>query len=125
MRSIAQTVAEGIRTADELQEALRTAMRIEFATIPPYLCAEWSVDTSPGGDPSGVRSMIRTIAIQEMSHFALVGNILSAVGGAFEAAVPGLPDRLSRRAAARRHPPGGAGGYPSVVPPAARGVHAN
>jgi hypothetical protein len=78
MKTIAQYVRDGITTPKDLQDALQTAIQLEFATIPPYLCAEWSINTT---DPGGVSDMIHNIVIQEMFHFALAGNMLSAIGG--------------------------------------------
>jgi hypothetical protein len=43
MKTIAQFVQDGISTLSELQDALQTAVRLEFSTIPPYLCAQWSI----------------------------------------------------------------------------------
>ena len=57
---------------------LKTAMRLEFATVPPYLCAQWSID--PDHDPDDVSDMIGNIVVQEMKHFAQVGNLLTAMG---------------------------------------------
>lgn len=95
MKTIAQFVQDGINTLADLQDALQTAMQLEFSTIPPYLCAEWSVNGSNNGDPSGVGGMIDTIVVQEMYHFALAGNILSAINGtpniAYAGFVPGYP----------------------------------
>jgi ferritin-like protein len=34
-------------------------MQLEFSTIPPYLCAQWSID----GDPGGAGEMIEGIAV--------------------------------------------------------------
>src|SRR6478672_4667478 len=65
MKTIAQFVRDGIHTLSDLQDALQTAMRLEFSTIPPYLCAEWSIDSDPDG---GVTDRISTIAQQEMFH---------------------------------------------------------
>jgi Ferritin-like len=76
MKSIAEFVEAGISTLAELQDALQTAMQLEFSTIPPYLCAQWSIND----DPSGVAGMIENVAIQEMLHFALAGNMLNAIG---------------------------------------------
>jgi Ferritin-like len=76
MKTIAQFVQSGISTPADLKDALQTAIRLEFATIPPYLCAQWSINA----DPSGVGDTIQNIAVQEMSHFALAGNMLSAIG---------------------------------------------
>ena len=81
MKTIAEFVQDGINTLADLQDALQTAMQLEFSTIPPYLCAQWSINGNNNGDPSGVSGMIETIVVQEMYHFALAGNILSAIGG--------------------------------------------
>lgn len=78
MKTIAQIVRDRISTLQELQEALQIAIQLEFATIPPYLCAQWSINSDPGG----VGKMIENIVVQEMYHFALAGNMLSAIGGA-------------------------------------------
>ncbi|WP_052863074.1 ferritin-like domain-containing protein [Streptomyces niger] len=79
------TVAELMQVADVkcgeewLREALQTALMLELATIPPYACAVWSikdVESTPG-----VYKTVREILFDEMSHFGLVGNLLSAIGG--------------------------------------------
>jgi hypothetical protein len=77
VKTIAEFVEQGINNLPELQAALQTAMQLEFSTIPPYLCAEWSIQT----DPAGVGGMIHDIVVQEMFHFALAGNMLSAING--------------------------------------------
>jgi hypothetical protein len=91
MKTIAQFVQDGISTLADLQDALQTAMQLEFSTIPPYLCAQWSISS----DPSGVANMIQIIVVQEMYHFALAGNMLTAIGGspsiANAAFVPSYP----------------------------------
>jgi hypothetical protein len=79
MKSISEFVGEGIGTVPDLRDALQLAMQLEFSTIPPYLCAQWSIDR--GADPGGVAGLIRKTVIQEMYHFALAGNVLSAIGG--------------------------------------------
>jgi hypothetical protein len=76
MKSIAQHIQDGITSLSDLQDALETAMQLEFATIPPYLCAQWSINSDPGG----VSGMIENIVVQEMFHFALAGNMLTAIG---------------------------------------------
>src|SRR5262249_45450539 len=90
MKSIAQFVAEGISEPTDLVGALQTAMRLEFSTLRPYLCAEWSIKDDPSSDPDGVARMIRNISIQEMYHFALAGNILAAIGHVPQFANPGF-----------------------------------
>jgi hypothetical protein len=77
MKTIAQFVKDRIKTSADLQDALQTAMQLEFSTIPPYLCAQWSINS----DPSGVADLIESIVVQEMYHFALAGNMLTAIGG--------------------------------------------
>ncbi len=79
MKTIAEFVRDGINSPADLQAALQTAMQLEFATMPPYLCAEWSVNID--NDPNDVAGMIHGIVVQEMYHFALAGNMLSAIGG--------------------------------------------
>jgi len=104
MKSIAQHIQDGITSLSDLQDALQTAMQLEFATIPPYLCAEWSINSDPGG----VSDMIDNIVVQEMFHFALAGNMLTAIGrtpsianAAFVPAYPthvlpgGIPQQLA------------------------------
>ena len=95
MKTIAQFVKDRITSLPDLQDALQTAMQLEFSTIPPYLCAQWSIDS----DPNGVADMIGDIVVQEMYHFALAGNMLTAIGG--------VPMRLSSRATRRMPCPGG------------------
>jgi hypothetical protein len=77
MKTIAQFVANRITTLADLKDALQTAMQLEFSTIPPYLCAQWSINS----DPSDVSDKIEDIVVQEMYHFALAGNMLTAIGG--------------------------------------------
>jgi cytochrome P450 len=77
MKTIIEYIREGIWTLPDLKGALQSAIQLEFSTIPPYLCAQWSIND----DPSGVGSLIQTIAVQEMHHFALAGNILRSIGG--------------------------------------------
>jgi hypothetical protein len=84
MKTIAQHIQDGITTLADLQDALQTAMQLEFATLPPYLCAQWSINS----DPSDVAGMIQGIAVQEMYHFALAGNMLAAIGGTPDVANP-------------------------------------
>ena len=76
-RTIRETVEVGINNIAELQGSLLTAIQLEFSTIPPYLCAEWSIDS----DPSGVTDMIHGVVMQEMLHYGLACNMYTATGG--------------------------------------------
>jgi Ferritin-like len=95
-RSVAEIVESGISTLAELQEAILTAIEIEFSTIPPYLCAEWSISN----DPSNVATLVRGVVVQEMLHFGLACNLYTATGGslqgqiATEGFVPTYPTEL-------------------------------
>ena len=77
MKTIAQFVKDGIGSLADLKAALQTAVQLEFSTMPPYLCAQWSIKDDPGG----VSDIIKSVVVQEMFHFALAGNMLTAIGG--------------------------------------------
>jgi Ferritin-like len=87
-RTIRETVEAGISTPAELQEALLTAIQLEFSTIPPYLCAQWSINS----DLSDVNDMIQGVVVQEMLHFGLACNLYTATGGSLtgQIATPGF-----------------------------------
>ena len=57
---------------------LQTALELEFATIPPYLIALLSIRLPSNREAA---ELIRSVMIEEMLHFALVANVLNAVGG--------------------------------------------
>ncbi len=74
-----------------LKEALQNAIQLELSTIPPYLCAWWSVKSGVGP----VANTLKAIAIDEMKHLGLAANMLNALGGApvinTKAVVPEYP----------------------------------
>ena len=53
-------------------------MQIELYTIPPYLCALYSIKD---GTNREARDVIQTVVMEEMLHMALVANLLIAVDG--------------------------------------------
>lgn len=70
-------VAEDKHDEQWLKDSLQAAIEVEFFTIPIYLAALWSIK-----DPAhfAYRS-IRTIAVrEEMLHFGLMCNLLTALG---------------------------------------------
>ena len=75
-----------------LQEALGNAVQLELATLPPYLCAYWSIKDSN----ADVARMILSICKQEMVHMGFVANMLVGIGGAthIDSAVPKYPGPL-------------------------------
>ncbi|NUT96218.1 MAG: hypothetical protein HOY78_29745 [Saccharothrix sp.] len=97
------TGAHAIDTIDDLRRHLQWAIELEHATIPPYLCALYSLD--PARNPEATQ-VVGTVLAEEMLHLALAANLLNAVGGS-----PRLdtPDLL---------PP-----YPHPLPHGDRSVH--
>jgi hypothetical protein len=78
---------------DDLRAALANAIKLEFATIPPYLTALYTIKE---GKNEAIASIIRFIVIQEMYHLSLAANILNAVAGVpdFPSSVPSYPGPL-------------------------------
>lgn len=70
-----------ITTVEELRYYLVQAMKLEHATIPPYLTALYSL--KPGTNLEAFH-IIRQVAVEEMLHLTLVANVLNAVGGDIE-----------------------------------------
>jgi len=67
-----------IKTLEDLHAFLYAAMRLEHATIPPYLTALYSIVPGTNSDAYHV---LRVAAVEEMLHLTLVANVLNAVGG--------------------------------------------
>src|SRR5262249_37639486 len=65
-------------SAADLMQALQVAIELEHSTIPPYLCAYYSI--KPGTNVA-IAELIRSVVIEEMLHMALVCNILISIGG--------------------------------------------
>jgi hypothetical protein len=60
-----------------LRSALQVAVELELSTIPPYLCAWWSVKDRR----SDAARLIRRVIDDEMFHLGVACNLLVAVGG--------------------------------------------
>ncbi len=98
-RKLCQLFAEtgGINSIESLRQHLQIAMEIELSTLPPYMCALYSI---PDGCNVEVAGLIRSVLMEEMLHLTLAANLLNAVGGtpvlAKESVIPhyptGLPD---------------------------------
>ncbi|MEU6341138.1 ferritin-like protein [Streptomyces sp. NPDC046977] len=75
-----------------IRQALQIAVQLELSTIPPYLCAWWSVKDRRGE----AARRLRSIVVDEMFHMGLVCNMLTAVGGRpwIAGAVPAYPGPL-------------------------------
>src|SRR5262249_8024123 len=67
-----------ITTMESLREHLQWAIELEHCTIPPYLCALYSLDAGRNPEASEV---VASVFLEEMLHLALAANLLNAVGG--------------------------------------------
>lgn len=67
-----------IATKEDLQYHLQRAIEIEHMTVPPYLCALYSI--VDGKNEEAVR-ILRSVVMEEMLHMTLAANILNAIGG--------------------------------------------
>ncbi len=65
------------RGEEWLKKSLRDAIQLEFSTIPPYLCAMWSIK-SPSDHP--FIEILRSVAVEEMLHFGIACNLLAGLG---------------------------------------------
>ena len=77
-----------------LKESLQAAVAIEFTTIPPYLCALWSIRD----DLHPLAKSIREVVQEEMLHMILTCNMLAALGEQprINSCVPEYPAELPR-----------------------------
>ena len=90
-----------IEDREELIFVLSEAAELEHSLTCAYLFAAWSlkVDRDEGLTDEQLQAVrgwersIATIAVQEMTHLALVSNLLTALGGAPHFARPNLPQR--------------------------------
>ena len=67
-----------ITTLESLYQHLQWAIELEHFTIPPYLCALYSI---PDGKNAESAAVIRSVVMEEMLHLTLAANVLNAVGG--------------------------------------------
>ena len=97
-----------IANRKELTYLLCQAAELEHAILCEYLYAAFSLKSAPGPGVADRqleaierwRSVLLTIATEEMLHWALVNNLLTAVGSAPYVSRPNLPH------AAKGYPPG-------------------
>lgn len=67
-----------IATIESLREHLQWAIELEHFTVPPYLCALYSLDA--GRNPIAIE-VLAGVLVEEMLHMTLAANLLNAVGG--------------------------------------------
>jgi hypothetical protein len=109
-RDIQEGLQEGLKADNKLLAAapddllhwlgvvrglLQTAIELEHSTIPPYLCAYFTLKL---GTNQEVADIIRSVVAQEMLHMSIAANTLIAIGGAplinDPCFVPTYPGRL-------------------------------
>lgn len=76
-----------IRTITDLRRHLQWAIELEHATLPPYLCALYSIEE---GHNTEAVEVIHSVFLEEMLHMTLAANILNAVGGSPQLDTPGI-----------------------------------
>lgn len=76
-----------INTIGSLREHLQWAVELEHATLPPYLCALYSIKW---GTNRECVEVIESVFLEEMLHLMLAANILNAVGGSPQIDYPGF-----------------------------------
>jgi hypothetical protein len=79
--------ASTINNRDDLISYLHVAMALEHGTIPPYLTAYYSIQSTTNSDAAHI---IRVVAVEEMLHLTLVANLLNAIGGKPDLTRPGF-----------------------------------
>src|SRR4029453_8662609 len=65
-----------IDTVDSLHEHLQWAIELEHFTLPPYLCALYSLAAVRNPEASEV---VASVLVEEMLHMTLAANLLNAV----------------------------------------------
>jgi hypothetical protein len=81
MIRIAARYVDDVRNATsgtDLVPLLQAAVELEHATIPPYLCAYFSLKN---GSNAAVGEIIRSVVVEEMLHLTIASNLMIALGG--------------------------------------------
>jgi CDGSH-type Zn-finger protein len=88
-RDIVMPVA--ITTVDSLRRHLQWAIEIEHGTLPPYLCALYSIKEGYNEEAAEV---VHSVFMEEMLHLTMAANLLNAVGGSPKLDTPSLLPRF-------------------------------
>jgi hypothetical protein len=78
------------RDVDWLQQALQSAVELEFSTLPVYLSGMWSIQDQSGE----VYDLVRSVVLEEMLHMGLACNMLRGIGGTPKITAPVYPGPL-------------------------------
>ncbi len=76
-----------VQDIDSLRNHLQWAIQIEHTTLPPYLCALYSIKD---GHNQEAAEILCSIFMEEMLHMTLAANILNAIGGSPKFDKPGF-----------------------------------
>ncbi len=89
MLSLRDTINELMNVPEEqcdlewLKKSLKAAIKLEFSTLPPYLCALWSIvkpQDDSGSETYVAESIKQQISVEEMLHMGLTCNLLVSLG---------------------------------------------
>jgi CDGSH-type Zn-finger protein len=80
-----------ITTVDSLRRHLQWAIEIEHGTLPPYLCALYSIQQ---GSNQEAAEVVHSVFMEEMLHLTMAANLLNAVGGSPKLDGPSLLPRF-------------------------------
>ena len=84
-RSLLHGITGPSITPQDVFAALQSAIKLEHATIPPYLYALYSLDA---GKNRQIADILQSVVVEEMLHMTLASNVLNALGGAPEIDTP-------------------------------------
>jgi CDGSH-type Zn-finger protein len=76
-----------ITNVESLRRHLQWAIELEHGTLPPYLCALYSIKEGHNEDAAEV---VHSVFMEEMLHLTLAANILNAVGGSPQLDAPSI-----------------------------------
>jgi hypothetical protein len=71
-------VKHRVKDIEHLRKLLQSAIKLEAGTIPPYLCALYSIHE---GTNRAACDVILSVVMEEMLHLGLAANVLIAIGG--------------------------------------------
>src|SRR4051794_22590261 len=67
-----------IDSVASLRWHLQWALEIEHGTLPPYLCALYSIKEGANAEAARI---VQSVFMEEMLHLTLAANLMNAVGG--------------------------------------------
>ncbi|HUV57713.1 MAG TPA: ferritin-like protein [Acidimicrobiales bacterium] len=82
MITLHRSILEGLHhdepDPESVRCALQRAVELEHSTIPVYLYAYYSLDTSKNAEAARI---LKSVVVEEMLHMVLAANVLNAIGG--------------------------------------------